>query len=234
MGELILTLRQVSVKYSTHRDWVLRDINLDIFTGSRTAIVGQNGSGKSTLLRVISGLIPRQSNNVYFEGSVEGLTSREIAYMPQNCKINFQFPVTLHRFVSMGKYANPSLNPSHLGKYDQLADEWMQKLGLKGIENRLMSELSGGQQQRAFLARALVQDARLILFDEPLNALDKETQSLFMNILNEMHSMQKAFVMVTHHADWESITIDHIYKLENCKLYERTPANQDVNAKGCC
>ncbi|MBL8057776.1 MAG: ABC transporter ATP-binding protein [Anaerolineales bacterium] len=176
----------------------LQNIRLRVPVQARVALVGPNGAGKSTLLKAIAGLLPVQAGAIHIYGRPVGDCRHRVAYLPQRSDIDWRFPADVRRLVMTGRYV-------HLGWLRRpgpadaaLVDQVMARLGIAHLAERQIGELSGGQQQRALLARALAQDADLLLLDEPLNAVDIETRAVVAEVLAELRRTGKTVVAATH------------------------------------
>jgi ABC-type Mn2+/Zn2+ transport system ATPase subunit len=176
----------------------LEGIDLSVPSGSRAALVGSNGAGKSTLLKAIAGLLPIRSGQIFVFGKPVGVCHQRVAYLPQRGDLDWRFPVSVRRLVLTGRYV-------HLGWLRRpsradwaIADEMLEQLGIADLADRQIGELSGGQQQRALFARALAQQADLLLLDEPLNAVDTNTREVIANVLEKLHQQGKTFIIATH------------------------------------
>ncbi|MBK8023904.1 MAG: ABC transporter ATP-binding protein [Chloroflexi bacterium] len=197
-GAPALIVERLSVVYPGTKRLALRDVNLTVPVGARVALVGANGAGKSTLLKAVAKLLPIRSGEIYIYGNPPGACHHRVAYLPQRGEIDWRFPVTLRRLVLTGRYV-------HLGwfkrpsKQDRaIADEVIDQLGLSDLAERQIGQLSGGQQQRALLARALAQEADLLLLDEPLNAVDAETRAIIVAVLARLGELGKTVIAATH------------------------------------
>ncbi|WP_288322038.1 metal ABC transporter ATP-binding protein [uncultured Selenomonas sp.] len=177
---------------------VLWDIDLDIPSEVRCAIVGPNGAGKSTLLGGILGLIPPVSGQVRLWGHPLEEVRKRIAYVPQRGSVHWDFPTTVFDVVLMGRYAHIGLmrRPGKLDK--ELALDALEKMKMADYANRQISELSGGQKQRVFIARALAQDADLYIMDEPLAGVDETTERIIMDKFIDLQHAHKTVVAVHH------------------------------------
>jgi zinc/manganese transport system ATP-binding protein len=165
--------------------------------GSMTAVFGPNGSGKSTLLKGLMGLLKP------LNGSIErpDLDVRDIAYLPQAQEIDRSFPASVHDLVSLGLVRRTGFF-SAIGKA-QRADiaTALEAVGLGGFEGRSIGSLSGGQLQRSLFARVLLQDAKVILLDEPFSAIDARTVSDLLSLIHRWHSERRTIIAVLHDAD---------------------------------
>lgn len=176
----------------------LEGINLTVSVGSRVALVGPNGAGKSTLLLVVAGLLLPHTGRVNIYGHPVAAGRQQVAYLPQRSQIDWRFPISLRQLVMTGRYI-------HLGWLARpgrsewaIVDEKIEELGLTELAGRQISQLSGGQQQRTLLARALAQEASLLLLDEPLNAIDNNTRAIVSHVLAGLKSQGKTAIVATH------------------------------------
>lgn len=193
-----LRVQGLSVAY--HRDNVLEDISMHSHCGTCLALVGPNGAGKSTLLKAIAGLVKKKSGQITW-GGVDTLQCRggEFAYLPQHEDINWDFPITVRGVVEMGRY--PQLGAwKKFGKGDHAAvDQALELMEMSGqLENRQISELSGGQKQRTFIARAVAQQAHVLLLDEPFTGLDRELTANLARLLRKL-ATESRLVIASHH-----------------------------------
>lgn len=167
------------------------------FAPGMTAVVGPNGSGKSTLLKGIAGVLPPLSGRI----DVNGLRHRDIAYLPQDHGIDRQFPITVGDLVALGLMGRRGLFGG-VAKADRLRLEAsLAAVGMEGFEGRAIGSISGGQLQRALFARVLVQDARLILLDEPFSAIDTRTTADLIELVRRWPGEGRTVVMVLHDLD---------------------------------
>ena len=161
--------------------------------GSMTALVGPNGSGKTTLLKGILGL--KEVN----EGGIEVKMSREeIAYLPQSANIDRNFPINVIDFLMFGFFEKAGIFKRITEEMKEKAEVALQSVGLKGFEKRPIATLSIGQFQRILFARAMLQDAKLIILDEPFNAIDAKTTSDLLGLLQRWHGEKKTIIAVLH------------------------------------
>ncbi len=191
-----LSVQGLRVAYE--RRPVLQNFNLEIKPGLVYGLLGPNGSGKSTLLKSMLGLIPVQSGNVSIGGYPIQQLRPMVAYVPQREEIDWDFPATVLDVVLMGRYPHKRVFQP-LNQEDQaIALSTLERLGLKGLEHRSISALSGGQQQRVFIARALCQQAKVYLFDEPFVGVDATTEERIIRIIKEMAAEGNTVVIVHH------------------------------------
>lgn len=177
---------------------VLWDIDLDIPEGIMMAIVGPNGAGKSTLIKAILNIIKPIAGTILIFGESYHKNRHLVAYVPQKGSVDWDFPTTSLDVVLMGTYGRLGWIKRPSSKEKKSALEALEKVGMLEFRNRQINQLSGGQQQRIFLARALVQNAKLYFMDEPFQGVDATTEKAIINILKELRSSGKTVVVVHH------------------------------------
>ena len=187
-----------SVAYPGAETLALEDVSLRVPVAARVALVGPNGSGKSTLLKAIAGLLPLRSGQIRLYGQAVGACHHRVAYLAQRGEIDWRFPINVRRLVLTGRYVHLGwLRRPRADDY-RIADEALAQLGLAALAERQIGQLSGGQQQRVLLARALAQQADLLLLDEPLNAVDAETRDVVAHVLADLQRQSKTLLVATH------------------------------------
>ncbi len=188
-------------RYAGAAHLALSGVSLRVRWGTCFALVGPNGAGKSTLLKVIAGLLPVQAGDLRVLGHEVGACRAAIAYLPQRSEIDWSFPISVRRLVLSGRY--PHLGWLRLPSREdwRVVDAALDQVGLRDLAERQIGELSGGQQQRVLLARALAQDATLLLLDEPLNAVDVTTQRIISEVLHALVQRGKTVIVATHDLD---------------------------------
>ena len=191
-----LVVSDLSVAYG--RRVVLRNVSAEISRGQAVGVVGPNGGGKSTLLKAIAGIIPMLSGEVTLFGKPIGGQRSRVAFMPQREIVDWEFPVTAADVVMMGRY--PRMRwPHRAGSRDrEIVEEMLQRVGMLEYRDRQIGALSGGQQQRVFVARALAQEADVLLLDEPMTGIDASTQEVVMGIIEEQRQQGKIVLLATH------------------------------------
>ena len=176
-----LVVSGLSVSY--RRVIALEDISLATSCGNRVALIGPNGAGKSTLLKAIAGLVPRAAGTIHWRGTNVRKWSREFAYLPQREEVDWAFPITVRGLVEMGRYPQTGWWRKFSAQDTEAVEKALHSLGLDQLQDRQIRELSGGQQQRAFLARALAQEAHVLLLDEPFTGLDRNASQMLGDLL---------------------------------------------------
>ncbi len=191
-----LQVENLNVSYGKVQ--ALKNISFSITCGRTLALMGPNGAGKSTLIKAISGLIKADSGKVLWNGSPLHRTPGELAYLPQRSDVDWSFPITVRALVEMGRY--PALGLwKKFGAHDrEIVEKSLHVLNLTALADRQISELSGGQQQRVFLARALAQEAHVLLLDEPFTGLDAPACHSLGQLLQSL-AKEGRLVIASHH-----------------------------------
>ena len=177
---------------------ILNGVSIRIVEGEVVTIVGPNGAGKSTLIKAALGLVPLASGWVKIYGRPYDQQRRLIGYVPQRESVDWDFPTDALDVVLMGRYGHLGWFRRPRRRDQELALDCLRNVGMADYAHRQISQLSGGQQQRVFLARALVQDAKLYFMDEPFAGVDAATESTIVQTLREMRDAGKT-VLVVHH-----------------------------------
>lgn len=187
-----LRFENLTLGYDSHP--AVHHLNGCIPSGSLMAIVGPNGAGKSTLLKAVAGAIPP------FEGRVhlDGIWRRDIAYLPQQAEIDRSFPIGVFDIVAMGLWQQRGAFGGFRRSDKDFVARAISAVGLEGFETRTLDSLSGGQLQRALFARLLVQDAPLILLDEPFTSIDAKTSADLIRLIERWHGEQRTIIAVLH------------------------------------
>lgn len=191
-----IRLDQVTVAYGS--TVVLDEINLMIGAGQMIGLIGPNGAGKTTLLRTIVGALKPSRGTVNVLGQQIAKVRQHVAYVPQRRDVDWNFPISVLDVVLMGRYGRLGIwkRPS---KHDrEIALQALDKVGLAARRHCQIGELSGGQQQRVFVARALAQDADLLLLDEPFNGIDTTTQGIIFDLLYQQRQQGRTVLLSTH------------------------------------
>src|ERR1700736_3720804 len=190
-----INFRDVTLGYDRHP--AVHPLNGEVAAGALLAIVGPNGAGKSTLFRGLVGILKPLA------GAIErrDLDIRDIAYLPQTADIDRSFPISVFDFVGTGLWRATGF----FGGMGKLARDKIARalaaVGLNGFENRSIGTLSGGQMQRMLFARVLLQDARLIVLDEPFNAIDAKTSADLLALVRRWHAEKRTVLAALHDMD---------------------------------
>ncbi|MGY6547996.1 MAG: metal ABC transporter ATP-binding protein [Roseinatronobacter sp.] len=191
-----LDVRALTVSYG--ETLALWNIDLAIPRGVVCGILGPNGAGKSTLIKTALGLVRPVSGEVRFLGQPQAQMRGHIGYVPQRLSVDWDFPTTAVDVVEMGLYRHLGWfrRPGRATRARALAA--LAEVGLQDKAGRQISQLSGGQQQRVFLARALVQDAPVVVLDEPLAGVDASTEAVIMGLLHRLRDEGRTVIVVHH------------------------------------
>jgi ABC-type Mn2+/Zn2+ transport system ATPase subunit len=191
-----LVIEGLSVSY---RDILaLSGVSMATSCGNRVALIGPNGAGKSTLLKAIAGLVPKNSGEIRWRGTAVRKWSREFAYLPQREEVDWSFPITVRGLVEMGRYPQTGWWRKFSEDDTRAVDTALESLNLNDLQDRQIRELSGGQQQRAFLARAIAQEAHVLLLDEPFTGLDRNAALLLADLLAKLAG-EGRLIIASHH-----------------------------------
>jgi len=187
--------RDVTLGYDRHP--AVHHLNGEVASGALVAVIGPNGAGKSTLFRGLAGILKPLAGSIY----LGGLDIRDIAYLPQSVDIDRSFPIAVFDFVGTGLWRFTGFFGG-MGKAerDKIARA-LAAVGLNGFENRSIGTLSGGQMQRMLFARVLLQDARLIVLDEPFNAIDAKTSADLLMLVRHWHGEGRTVLAALHDMD---------------------------------
>lgn len=181
----------------------LRDVSFSTSCGACVALIGPNGAGKSTLLKAVAGLLPVSAGSILWRGTRVAKWSREIAYLPQRENVDWQFPITVSGVVRTGRYPQAGWWRPFSESDDAAIARAIAAMGLAELGDRQISELSGGQQQRVFLARALAQEAHVLLLDEPFAGLDRNAKASLAVTLR--HLSEEGRLVIASHHDMDSV-----------------------------
>jgi ABC-type Mn2+/Zn2+ transport system ATPase subunit len=229
--ELIIKNLEVAYRDNT----VLEDIDLHACCGTSLALVGPNGAGKSTLLKTIAGLIKQKKGYISWSGE-DSVQTRggEFAYLPQHEEVDWNFPITVRGVVEMGRYSQ--LGPwKKFREVDDLAVERaLTLMEMDGnLANRQISELSGGQKQRAFIARAVAQEAHVLLLDEPFTGLDRDHTANLTRLLRKLAKENRLVIASHHDVNTLADIFDHVLLLNRrviaCGECQSTLSEDNLN-----
>lgn len=192
---------------------LFRGLSFRLSPGKRLALVGPNGCGKSTLLATVAGLLPVIEGEMRVFGHAPGACHHRVAYLPQHHRLEWSFPITVGRVVAGGRL----VHRGWLGAFDAMdrdrVDRALDLLSLRPMVSRALGELSGGERQRVLIARAVAQEADLVLLDEPLNAVDAASRRNLAAALSAMASLGKAVVVSTHDRGYLDKDFDDVLDL---------------------
>jgi zinc/manganese transport system ATP-binding protein len=195
-----LQFRNLTLGYDRHP--AVHHLDGAVQKGSLTAVVGPNGAGKSTLFKGVVGVIKPLAGRI----ERHGVRPQDIAYLPQIAEIDRSFPISVYDMVSMGLWRRKGLFGGIGAKDRDRVESAIAAVGLTGFEPRPIGTLSGGQMQRMLFARLLLQDARVIVLDEPFNAIDAKTCADLLELVRRWHSEKRTVLAAMH--DLEMVKVN--------------------------
>ncbi len=185
-----IALHDLTLGYDGHP--AVHHLSGHIAPGSLLAVVGANGAGKSTLIKALAGLIKPLG------GGIEGLAGLRVAYLPQQASLERGFPVSVHEFAAMGLWREAGALGGFSASQRARVQAALAAVGLQGYARQALDTLSGGQLQRALFARLMLQDADLLLLDEPFSAIDQRTSADLLGLLRQWQAQGKTVLAVLH------------------------------------
>ncbi len=215
---MLLEVKDLNVYYGAIH--ALQGISFHLDEGEIVTLIGANGAGKSTLLKIIVGIIkPLKGIVKVFNKDVQSLKEERkwIGYVPQKPDLEKYLPLKVKDIVALGRRVVN--NWQKLTYYDfEIMDKVMEDMEIKSIEDKIYGELSGGQQQRVLIARALAQEPKLLILDEPTVGIDVKTQNKFYTLLRDLKKQNKSIILVSHDIGIISKEVDRLACI-NRKLY---------------
>ncbi|MDO4699175.1 MAG: ATP-binding cassette domain-containing protein [Moraxella sp.] len=214
-----IDVQDVSVRYNNGHT-ALYDVHFSLTGGTTCALVGVNGSGKSTLFKAIMGLVKPQTGRIQLCGLPikQALKQNLVAYVPQSEEVDWQFPISVYDVVMMGRYGYMNFLRVPSANDKQKVTDAMQKVAISHLKDRQISELSGGQKKRVFLARALAQESKIILLDEPFTGVDVQTEKAIMDLLDKLRSEGHLILISTHNLGTVPEFCDHVVMINRTVL----------------
>jgi len=205
-----IALENVTVTY--HDQVALHGINLALPPGTIVGLVGMNGSGKSTLFKTIMGFMTPKTGRVWIEGLPIHQAQKKgwVAYIPQSEQVDWQFPVSVQDVVMMGRYGYMNWLRIPRPQDRRMVEMSLRQVDMLPLKDRQIGELSGGQKKRAFLARALAQQAHILLLDEPFNGVDMKTEREIIQLLMQLRDAGHTILVSSHDLSGISTFCDQI------------------------
>ncbi|MDC9606600.1 manganese/iron ABC transporter ATP-binding protein [Xenorhabdus griffiniae] len=196
------------------------DASFDITGGTICALVGMNGSGKSTLFKTIMGLVtPSQGKVTLNKQPIKAaLKQNIIAYVPQTEDVDWNFPVLVSDVVMMGRYGKMGFLRRPSKRDHEIVNKALERVGLTDLRDRQIGELSGGQKKRAFLARALAQEGKVLLLDEPFTGVDVKTENAIIDLLRDLRDEGHLVLVSTHNLGSVPEFCDHVILINRTVL----------------
>ncbi|GGD93993.1 MULTISPECIES: manganese/iron ABC transporter ATP-binding protein [Rhizobium] len=194
-----ISVRDATVTYRNGHT-ALRDASFQTPTGTITALVGVNGSGKSTLFKAIMGFVRLARGEISVLGMPveQALRKNLVAYVPQSEEVDWNFPVLVEDVVMMGRYGHMGMMRIPKAADHEAVSKALARVNMSEYRKRQIGELSGGQKKRVFLARALAQDGRVILLDEPFTGVDVKTEEAIVKLLRSLRDEGRVMLVSTH------------------------------------
>ena len=194
-----ITANDVTVTYRNGHT-ALRNASFEIPTGTITALVGVNGAGKSTLFKAIMGFVPAAKGEITVLGMPvkDALRQNIVAYVPQSEEVDWSFPVLVEDVVMMGRYGHMGFLRRPKQTDHEAVTSALERVNMIDFRHRQIGELSGGQRKRVFLARALAQEGKVVLLDEPFTGVDVQTEDAIITLLGEMRDEGRVMLVSTH------------------------------------
>lgn len=214
----VLEVKNLSVAYNGSP--ALNDVSFRVQKGDRVAVVGPNGAGKSTLFKAMVGLVHPRTGRVQTNGAAFG-------YVTQRSAVDWSFPVTVHDVVMMGRVGKMGWLRWQRPRDREIVRQSLEEVGMLDYADRQIGELSGGQQQRVFIARALAQEATILLMDEPFSGVDSPSQEAILEILDRLHEQEVTLLVSTHDLSLAVERFDHL-ALINQRLVAFGPPRQVI------
>jgi iron complex transport system ATP-binding protein len=230
----LLSFQDVTFHYSPQSHPALRQLSLDIHHGSVTAVLGPNGAGKTTLLHLALGWLKPQGGRVLLAGQPLGGYSRGelgrwMGLVPQSEHIPFEYSVLEYVLLGRAPYLKPLEMP---GAEDcRLAAQALEHVGLGGWDERSIARLSGGERQLVLIARALAQQPRLLLLDEPTAHLDLGNKSRLLGLLRELLARQVTILLTTHEPEVAAAVATHLVLMRDGQVLCAGPLAETCNSQ---
>lgn len=203
----------------------LRELDLEVPSGRVCGLLGVNGSGKSTLFKALMGTVRPVSGRIRLLGGQPEAARRagQVGYVPQSDAVDWAFPVRVLDVVLMGRYGRMGARRVTRATDRAAVSDALRRVGLGELAGRQIGALSGGQRKRAFLARAIAQDARLLLLDEPFSGVDKGTEESIISVLHGLRDEGRTVVVSTHDLGGVAELCDEVVLLQQRVLAHGTP-----------
>jgi len=196
---MTIEIQNINVFYKNGHE-ALHNASCQIPDGSITALLGVNGSGKTTLFRSIMGVLRINSGKITIDGQSPNVAIKNnlISYVPQYDDIDWEFPILVKDVVMMGRYSYMNFMRTPNPVDYKIVEESLKKVGMDDLINRQIGELSGGQKKRVFIARALAQETKILLLDEPFTGVDSKTQETILELIKQEREKNKIILISTH------------------------------------
>ena len=221
-SEIAIEISHLTVSYGPVP--ALLDVSVKIPKGKLVGIIGPNGSGKSTLIKAMLGFVKPDLGDVKIFGREASAAKGMVAYVPQRGAVDWDFPITVREVATMGRYGHRRWWQDMSRNDLQIADEALEKVRMSEFASRQIGQLSGGQQQRVFMARALAQNAEILLLDEPFSGVDAATENAILDVLQETKNQGRTVCVVHHDLATAAEYFDYLILLKQRMFGFGTPA----------
>lgn len=195
-SKVVLSVENLCYKYEDSENYILENINFDIYEKEFVSIIGPNGGGKSTLIKLVLGLLKPSSGLIKFFNNLNDKSKPKIGYVPQYINFDNLYPISALDVVLMGRLKSNFFYRFNKKDYE-IAKSCIKQVGMDGFERKLIANLSGGQRQRILIARALAVESPILILDEPTANLDKEAQIFLYELLKKLNE-EKTIILVSH------------------------------------
>jgi len=230
MTEPIVSITDLAVRYGTVQ--ALSDVSLELLPGRIIGVIGMNGSGKSTLFASIMGTVKVAGGAVRLFGGAPAAARRNnrVSYVPQSEAVDWDFPISVSEVVMTGRYGRLGVTRRPRARDREAVASAIERVGLSEFADRQIGELSGGQRKRVFVARGIVQDASLLLLDEPFAGVDKGSEHTIIQLLRTLADEGRGILISTHDLAGVPELCDEVVLLKNRVLFHGPPA-EALNAE---
>lgn len=218
-----LSVDDLSAGYQNDRH-AIEQVSFEVQRGERVAIIGPNGAGKSTLFKAIGGLIPFTSGSVSIHGEDCRTSHNLVGYVPQTNEVDWNFPASVSDVVMMGRARQIGWLRLPRQQDRIIVEHLLEQVGMARFSNRQIGELSGGQKQRVFIARALAQNADVVLLDEPFSGVDVAAEAEIMQTLDQLKANGVTVILATHDMDMAVNRFDKMLLLKRRLIAYGTPS----------
>lgn len=216
-------IKTENINFSYSNKEILKNINLEIKEGDIISLLGPNGSGKSTLIKVILGLLKPNSGEVFLDGKnlkiyKQKELAKTIAYVPQSSYLPFSY--TVLDIVIMGRIAYQTIFSKYTNNDKNIAEKCLEILGILDLKDKMYNELSGGQKQLVLIARALAQEAKVFVMDEPVSGLDYGNQLRLLETIRNLSNQGYTFLKSTHYPDHAFLVSNKVVLIKNGIIFD--------------
>tara|TARA_B100001057_G_scaffold169869_1_gene170646 strand:+ start:90 stop:965 length:876 start_codon:yes stop_codon:yes gene_type:complete len=217
--DIAIVVRDVTVRYKNGHT-ALHNASFSLDTGTISGLVGVNGAGKSTLFKALMGFVPIANGEIRIFGNSikQALKLRLLAYVPQSEEVDWSFPVLVEDVVMMGRYGHMGFLRIPSVADHKAVEEALDRVGMSVFRDRQIGELSGGQRKRVFIARALAQQGRVILLDEPFAGVDVQTEDAIIKLLQKLRDDGYMILVSTHNLGSVPEFCDHVVMVNGTVL----------------